>query len=77
MHNDAEALMPDEKQESPESEPQRIKFTARLSLSAYDAIAEIQRRYRSKTGRALPLWKILDAAIIAYAREQGIKVDDQ
>jgi len=45
-----------------------FKLTARLSLTAYDAIAEIQRRYRRKTGRALPLWKVLDAAIIAYAK---------
>ncbi len=77
MHDDAEALMPDEKRAVPESEPQRIKFTARLSLSAYDAIAEIQRHHRRKTGRALPIWKILDAAILAYARGQGIKVDGQ
>ncbi len=73
MRNGVNTFMPDEKREISESEPQRIKFTARLSLSAYDAIAEIQRRYRAKTGRALPLWKVLDTAIIAYAREQGIE----
>jgi hypothetical protein len=77
MHNGALNHMSDEKQTRSEAEPQRIKFTARLTLTAYDAIAEIQRRYRNKTGRVLPLWKVLDAAIIAYARGQGIKVNDQ
>ncbi len=75
MHNGVNTFMPDEKREILENEPQRIKFTARLTLSAYDAIAEIQRRYRSKTGKALPLWRVLDSAIIAYARGQGVKVD--
>ena len=74
MHNGAFTCMSDEKQETPETEPQRIKLTARLTLTAYDAIAEIQRRYRRKTGRALPLWKVLDAAIIAYAKKQGVRV---
>ena len=46
----------------------RIKLTARLTLPAYEALVEIQRRHRSRTGRALPLWKILDAAVIAYAQ---------
>jgi hypothetical protein len=54
------------------SVPQRIKLTARLSLKAYDALAEIQRRHRRKTGSALPLWKILDAAVIAYAKKLGL-----
>ena len=59
-----------------EGKPQRIKLTARLSLSAYDAITEIQRRYRRQTGRALPLWQVLDAAIIAYAKTQGTGVGE-
>jgi len=77
MHNGAFTCMPDEKQGTPETEPQRIKLTARLTLTAYDAIAEIQRRYRRKTGRALPLWKVLDAAIIAYAKRRGITVREE
>jgi hypothetical protein len=59
-----------------EGKAQRIKLTARLSLPAYDAIAEIQRRYRRQTDRALPLWQVLDAAIIAYAKTQGIGVGE-
>lgn len=52
---------------------QHVRFTARLSLTAYDAIIELQRRYRKETGRAVPIWKILDAAVIAYAKRQGSK----
>ena len=69
--------MSDTRQTPPEAVPERIKFTARLTLDAYDAIAEIQKRYRGRTGKALPLWKVLDAAIIAYARAQGISTDDR
>ena len=68
--------MVDTQRKRPETEPQRIKLTARLTLPAYDAITEIQRRYRRKTGRALSLWKVLDAAIIAYAKELGIRVGE-
>ncbi len=59
-----------------QAEPQRIKLTARLSLPAYDAIAEIQRRHRRQTGRALPLWQVLDAAITSYAKTQGLGVGE-
>jgi hypothetical protein len=55
---------------------QRIALTARLSLKAYDAITEIQRLHRRRTGRRRCLWEILDAAIIAHAKQQGIKVDE-
>ncbi len=68
--------MADKQQKKPETEPQRIKLTARLPLPAYDATTEIQRHYRRKTGRALPLWKVLDAAIIAYAKKLGIRVGE-
>ena len=68
--------MVDKERKTPETEPQRIKLTARLSLPAYDAITEIQRHYRRKTGRALPLWKVLDAAIVAYAKELGSSVGE-
>jgi len=54
----------------------RVKLTARVTLDAYDAITEIQRRHRRETGRALRLWEVLDAAIVAYAKRQGIKVGE-
>ena len=68
--------MPDTKSNDSQAVSQRIKLTARLSLPAYDALVEIQRRHRRKTGSALPLWKVLDEAIIAYARKQGIGVGE-
>ncbi len=76
IHYAAFTCMVDNQRKRPETEPQRIKLTVRLTLPSYDAIAEIQRHYRRRTGRALPLWKILDAAIIAYAKELGISVGD-
>ena len=69
--------MPDERlQKKPETKVPRVKLTARVTLDAYDAITEIQRRYRRRTGRALRLWEVLDAAIVAYAKRQGIKVGE-
>lgn len=67
--------MPDKKQQK-EREPKvrRIRLTVRVTLAAYDAITEMQHRYRRKTGRALRLWEVLNAAVIAYAQKQGIKV---
>ena len=54
----------------------RVRLTARVTLDAYDAITEIQRRHRRKTARALRLWEVVDAAIIAYAKRQGIRVGE-
>ena len=66
--------MSEHKQKHASSGPRRIKLTARLTLAAYDALCEIQRRYRRKTGKQLPAWKILDTAILDYAKRQGIEV---
>ena len=54
----------------------RVRLTAQVTLAAYDAISEIQRRHRHKTGKALRLWEILDAAIRTYAKKQGIAVGE-
>ena len=64
------------RQKKSETEVPRVRLTARVTLAAYDAIAEMQRRHRRKTGRVLRLWEVLDAAIIAYARRQGIQVGE-
>ena len=64
----------DRQQNRPETQEVRVKLTARVTLAAYDAITELQRRYRRETGRALRLWEIVDAAILAYAKEQGIRI---
>jgi hypothetical protein len=55
---------------------QRVRLTAQVTLAAYDAISEIQRRHRHKTGKALRLWEILDAAIRTYAKKQGIAIGE-
>ena len=60
-----------------EMAPRRIRLTAHLTLPAYEVLTEIQRRYRRQTGRALPLWRIIDAAILNYAQREGIQTDEQ
>ena len=52
----------------------QVKLTARVTLAAYNAITEIQRRHRVQTGRALRLWEVVDAAILDYAKRQGIEL---
>lgn len=54
-----------------QKEEKRIALTARLSLRAYDAIMELKRKHRFETGKALPIWKILDEAVIQYAKKQN------
>jgi hypothetical protein len=46
---------------------EKIKLTLRVSLEAYDLISKLQQEHRKLTGRVLPLWRIVDAAIKAYA----------
>ena len=75
LHNDAFDNMVLNQSENQKTNQQRIALTARLSLDAYDSITEIQRRYRRKTGRHKCLWEVLDAAIITYAKEQGIDLE--
>ena len=53
----------------------QVKLTARVTLAAYNAITEIQRRHRVQTGQALRLWEVVDAAIVDYARRQDIELE--
>ncbi len=76
LNNGAIPFMAKEQKNKPEPRLQRVALTARLSLAAYNAITEIQRQYRAQTGRALPIWKVIDAAIRAYAKQQGIEVGE-
>ncbi len=59
--------MPDIWNSKTQPKVERVRLTARVSLEAYDLISELQRKHRRATGRALPLWKVVDAAIRAYA----------
>ncbi len=54
----------------------RVKLTARVTLVAYDAITDIQRQHRRTKGGFIPLWKVVDAAIRAYAKRQGVTVGE-
>ena len=53
-----------------------MQLTAGITLAAYDAIVELQRRHRRRTGKALRLWQVLDTAVIDYAKRQGIEVGE-
>ena len=76
MYDGTSFPMPYKKQNKTGSGPRRIRLTVHLTLVAYDALNEIQRRHRIKYGKALPIWKVLDAAIRAYAKQQKIKVGE-
>jgi hypothetical protein len=58
------------------SEARRLRLTAQVSLRAYDAILACQRRHRTHTGEALSKWKVIDRALIHYARRQRIEDTD-
>ena len=75
MHNvtiSMSEVKPKNKPQS-ETEPKRVRFTAEVSIVAYDAIIQIQRYHRWGTGKSLPRWQILDEAIVAYADKLGVK----
>ena len=69
-------MLDTQQQKEPEAKVARVRLTARVSPAAYDAIVEIQRRHRRKSGKALRLWEVLDTAIITYAKRQGIKAGE-
>ncbi len=76
LNNGAVPTMSNNQKNQPEIRPKRVALTARLSLEAYDAIVQLQRQHRAKTGRALPIWKIIDTAVNAYAEKQNIQVGE-
>ena len=57
----------------PKNDKQRVRLTTQLTWPAYLAAKQLQQRHRALTGSALPLWRFIDAAVNAYARQQGIK----
>lgn len=62
--------MSNSQKQQPEARKRRVTFTARLSLAAYEAMTDIQRQHRIQSGKALPLWRILDTAVLVYAQQQ-------
>ena len=75
LNHGAHSLMPDSKKTN-EHDPagRRMALTVRLTLDAYDAIVQLQRIHRVEKGRALPMWKVIDLAVIEYAKAKGIKI---
>ncbi len=74
LHNDTKFMPKSEKKESNNRpEPKRIRLTVQLTTDAYNAISNIQTTHRAKTGKALPAWEVIDAAVRAYTKRQGTK----
>lgn len=46
----------------------RIRTTTELTPQALTVIQEIQQRHRLKTGKVLPVWKIISQAIEQHGR---------
>jgi len=51
--------------------PNRVRTTLELTNHALSIIQEIQCSHRLKTGRVLPLWKLVSQAIETYGKETG------
>ena len=62
------------KQSKNHPQDSRVRLSARITPIAYDAIIELQCRHRKKTDKVLRLWEVLDAAVITYAKANGIKI---
>ncbi len=67
--------MPDKPTDTQEN-VQRVKVTAFITLQAYNAINQLQLRHKAREGRSLPLWKVLDTAVKAYAKKEGITTNN-
>jgi hypothetical protein len=65
--------MPDNHKKPAKDPAQRVKVTAFISVEAYDALNQIQHQHRREKRKKLHLWEVLDAAVIAYGRQQSNK----
>jgi hypothetical protein len=57
-----------ERSEKPGERIRRVRMTMELSNHAYLILQDLQRRYRLRTGRSLPLWKAASQAIEFYGK---------
>jgi hypothetical protein len=48
----------------------RIRMTLEITRQSLAIMQEIQGKYRLKTGRPLPNWKIISAALESYGKNQ-------
>jgi hypothetical protein len=58
----------EEKPEEPGERIRRVRMTMELSNHAYLILQDLQRRYRLRTGKSLPLWKAASQAIEFYGK---------
>ncbi len=66
--------MSEKQQQTAPANRQHVRLTVQLSLTAYDAVNQIQREHRVQQGKAIPKWRILDAAVKQYAKAKGIQI---
>ncbi len=56
----------------------RIKTTIELTNNAMEILLNFQNKHRLKTGRVLPLWKIVSNAVLKYGKNiEGGKDENQ
>ncbi len=68
--------MDDQIQKADGLEKNRIRLTIGLEVSNYDAIAEIQRLHRRRTGKAVSIGTVINQAVGAYAKSFDAKAGD-
>ena len=68
---------PGKKQVLPEKSSQRggeglprLRITTDLTKQALETIQALQHRHRMQTGRTLPAWKIVSAAVELYGKQK-------
>jgi hypothetical protein len=66
-----------DKPKNSQADVQRVKVTAFITLQAYHAINQLQLRHKARQGRSLPLWRVLDTAVKAYAQKEGITTQSE
>ena len=65
--------MPKKQKQTVPANRQHVRLTVRLSLAAYHAVNQLQQEHRVQRGKAIPKWRILDAAVKQYAQAKGIQ----
>ena len=65
--------MSEKQQQTLPANRQYVRLTVQLSLTAYDAVYQLQQKHRVQRGKAIPKWRILDAAVKQYAKAKGIQ----
>ena len=54
----------------------RLRITTDVTKQALEIIQELQYHHRVKTGKTLPAWKIISAAVEQYGKHKGEKYEN-